>query len=66
MSRDQEKKMTKNEIVEYKLVIQENLENGIIYFHIFPIDPLNLNEALKFRSLDYHSDCFFVVEYSLN
>ncbi len=59
-------RMTKNETMEYKVVIQENLENGTIYFHIFPLDPLNFNEALTFRSLDYHSDCFFVVEYSLN
>lgn len=58
--------MTKNETMEYKVVIQENLENGTIYFHIFPLDPLNFNEALTFMSLDYHSDCFFVVEYSLN
>ena len=61
-----DKTMTKKEIMEYKVVIQENLENGIIYFHIFPLDPLSFNEALTFRSLDYHSDCFFIVEYSLN
>lgn len=61
-----ERTMTKKETVEYKVVIQENLENGAIYFHTFPLDPLSLQEGLRFRSMNYHSDCFFIVEYSLN
>lgn len=58
--------MTKKEIMEYKVVIQENLENGAVIFHSFPLEPLSLQEALSFRAMHYHSDCFFVVEYYLN
>jgi len=61
-----EMRMTKKEIMKYKVVIQENLENGSIYFHDFPLAPLSLQEGLRFRSMHYHSDCFFIVEYSLN
>ncbi len=52
--------------MEYKIVIQENLDNGDIYMHTFPLDPCTVDEALKFRELDYHTDCVFVLEYCEN
>ena len=52
--------------MEYKVIIQENLCNGTIYIHNFPLEPLNFQEALRFRALDYHSDCVFVLEYCAN
>jgi len=52
--------------MEYKVVIQENLENGGIYIHTFYLDPLYLDEAMRFMKMDFHSDCVFIVEYSLN
>ncbi|MBI5056656.1 MAG: hypothetical protein HZB61_08585 [Nitrospirae bacterium] len=58
--------MTKKEIMEYKVVIQENLDDGNLFFHNYPLEPFSFKEALKFRAMSYHSDCFFIVEYSLN
>jgi hypothetical protein len=52
--------------MEYKVVIQENLENGSIYIHTFPLEPSHIEDAMKFRRLTFHSDCVFIVEYSLN
>ncbi len=52
--------------MEYKVVIQENLGNGAIYMHTFPLEPLHIEEALRFMKLDYHSDCVFILEYCLN
>lgn len=52
--------------MEYKIIIQENMENGNIYIHDFPLEPSSIEEAMKFRQLDYHSDCVFVLEYCEN
>ncbi len=52
--------------MEYKVIIQENLSNGAIYMHDFPLEKAYAQEAMKFRGLDYHSDCIFILEYSLN
>ena len=52
--------------MEYRIIIQENLDNGAIYVHTFPMEPCTLEEALRFRGLHFHSDCVFVIEYSLN
>ncbi len=48
------------------MIIQENLDNGSIYVHSYPIEPEYVNEALTFRAQHYHSDCVFILEYSLN
>lgn len=52
--------------MEYKLVIQENLDNGNIYIHSFSLDPCTIKEALAFRYENYHSDCVFVLSYCQN
>jgi hypothetical protein len=52
--------------MEYKVVIQENLDNGNIYIHDFPLEPDSVHEAMRFRALDYHSDCVFILEYCAN
>ncbi len=52
--------------MEYKVVIQENMDNGSVYMHNFHLDPLYIEEALHFMKLSFHSDCVFIVEYSLN
>jgi hypothetical protein len=52
--------------MEYKILIQENLGNGDIYMHTFPLEPATVSEAFKFRSLHYHADCVFVLEYCEN
>jgi len=52
--------------MEYKILIQENLGNGEIYMHNFPLEPATVSEAFKFRSLYYHADCVFVLEYCDN
>ena len=52
--------------MEYKVIIQENLCNGAIYIHAFPLEPASLDEAMKFRAMNYHSDCVFIVEFSGN
>jgi len=54
------------EIMEYKVVIQENLCNGSIYIHNYTLEAEYFNEALQFRALHFHSDCVFIVEYSTN
>lgn len=52
--------------MEYKIIIQENLDNGAIYMHNFPLEGAQLREALKFRELNFHNDCIFVLEYCVN
>ena len=52
--------------MEYKVVIQENLCNGSIYVHSFPLEAEYIKEAMRFMKLDYHSDCVFVLEYCPN
>jgi hypothetical protein len=52
--------------MEYKVVIQENLSNGSIYIHNFPLESDSVQEAMIFRALDYHSDCVFILEYCCN
>ena len=53
-------------IMEYKIIIQENLNNGAIFMHSFPLESPYVREALRFRELDFHSDCIFVPAYCLN
>jgi len=53
-------------IMEYKVVIQENLCNGHTYIHTFPLEPEYMDEAVTFRTMSFHADCIFIVEYSLN
>ena len=48
------------------MIIQENLDNGSIYLHSYPLEPATMNEALTFRAELYHSDCIFILEYCLN
>ncbi len=52
--------------MEYRIIIQENLDGGAIHMHILPSNPCTIDDALWFRSLDYHSDCVFVVQYAFN
>jgi len=52
--------------MEYKVIIQENLDNGAIYIHTFPLDQYYVQEAMQFRAMDYHSDCVFILEYCQN
>lgn len=52
--------------MEYKVIIQENMGCGNIYMHNFALDRRHLKDALRFRSLDYHSDCVFIAGYSNN
>lgn len=52
--------------MEYKVIIQENLENGSIYIHNFPLEPNHVEDAKNFRMLTFHSDCVFIAEYCLN
>ncbi len=52
--------------MEYKILIMEKLLSGKMYSHIYPIDPFNLEEAERFRAMHFHSDCIFLLEYSLN
>ena len=52
--------------MEYRILIQENLDNGDIYMHTFPLEPSSMQEAISFRSHHYHSDCVFVLEYCDN
>ena len=52
--------------MEYKVIIQENLDNGLIYMHNFPLEPESVLEAIRFRAMDYHSDCVFILEYCCN
>lgn len=53
-------------MIECKIVIQEHLENGANYFHNFPLDENYVKDALAFMKKEYHSDCIFVIAYSLN
>lgn len=52
--------------MEYKVIIQENLDNGAIFMHTFPLEPTSFHEAMKFRGAHYHSDCVFILEYCTN
>jgi hypothetical protein len=52
--------------MEYKVIIQENMGNGNIFMHTFPLESAYVQEALKFRDANYHSDCVFVLEYCQN
>lgn len=52
--------------MEYKVIIQENMSNGAIYIHTFPLEVAYVQEAMKFRAMDYHSDCVFILEYCSN
>ena len=51
---------------ECRIVIQEHLENGANYFHNFSLDKHYVEEAVAFMRQEYHSDCIFIIEYSLN
>ena len=53
-------------IMEYKIVIQENLDNGVIYMRTLPLEPASVPDAMKFRAAHYHSDCIFILQYCLN
>ena len=52
--------------MEYTVIIQENMDNGDIYMHNFPLESDYVEEAMEFRYCDYHSDCVFILEYSVN
>jgi len=52
--------------MEYMVIIQENLENGSIYLHNFDMEECAMEEAIKFRDCNYHSDCVFIISYSKN
>ena len=52
--------------MEYKVIIQENMNNGDIYMHNFPLESSYVEEAMEFRCCDYHSDCIFILELSDN
>ena len=49
-----------------RILIQEHLENGANYIHNFPLDDHYADEAVAFMKQEYHSDCIFFIEYSLN
>ena len=51
---------------ECRIIIQEHLENGANYFHNFPLCEDYVDEAVEFMKQEYHSDCIFIIEYSLN
>jgi len=53
-------------MIECKIIIQEHLENGANYIHNFPLDVQFIDEAFNFMKEEYHSDCIFIIEYSLN
>jgi len=52
--------------MEYKLLILEKLDDDYISSHAFPLDKYSLDDALKFRTLHFHIDCVFVLEYCIN
>ena len=52
--------------MEYRIIIQENMRDGAIFMHNFALSPCSFNDAMKFRSMDYHSDCVFILGYSNN
>ncbi len=54
------------ETMEYKVIIQENIGNGNIYMHTFPLESEYIHEAMRFRAAQYHSDCVFILEYCQN
>jgi len=53
-------------MVECRIIIQEHLENGGNYIHNFPLGEEFVEDAVEFMKQEYHSDCIFIIEYSLN